>query len=261
MASFVDIMSRVCREDGPLAAAHIIAQDAMRATAMHSHQCGQLLGTTTSVVTLTTAHGHWVVPPANAVWVPPGFSHALQSHGAFSGWSLYVAERACGALPEAPCALKASGLLLEAIARAATWTGAPESRAQLALLDVVFEEIRSLPRDESLLPMPQEFRVARVAEAMLRNPGNNRPLDAWADVAGVAARTLTRRFLSETGMSFAEWRQRARLLKAVELLAAGKPVTTVALDVGYSNVGAFIDMFKKAMGVTPGRFLQGTDGV
>jgi AraC-like DNA-binding protein len=35
----------------------------------------------------------------------------------------------------------------------------------------------------------------------------------------------------------------------------------VALDVGYSNVGAFIDMFKKAMGVTPGRFLQGTDGV
>jgi AraC-like DNA-binding protein len=37
-------------------------------------------------------------------------------------------------------------------------------------------------------------------------------------------------------------------------LATGQPVTTIALDLGYDNVSAFIAMFKRVMGVTPGRY-------
>ena len=34
-------------------------------------------------------------------------------------------------------------------------------------------------------------------------------------------------------------------------------MTTVALDLGYDNVSAFIAMFKREHGVTPGRYAPG----
>ena len=46
-------------------------------------------------------------------------------------------------------------------------------------------------------------------------------------------------------------------MRALEMLAAGAAVTTVALDLGYDNVSAFIAMFKREHGVTPGRYAPG----
>ncbi|TKR55717.1 AraC family transcriptional regulator [Allopusillimonas ginsengisoli] len=65
---------------------------------------------------------------------------------------------------------------------------------------------------------------------------------------------MTRRLVAETGFSFTEWRQRVRLLKALERLVAGRSVTAVALDLGYDNVSTFIALFKRIFGVTPGRY-------
>ena len=58
-------------------------------------------------------------------------------------------------------------------------------------------------------------------------------------------------------MSFARWRQRLRLLGAVERLGRGGSVTDAALDVGYSSVSAFVSAFGQEFGVTPGRFAKG----
>jgi AraC-like DNA-binding protein len=38
------------------------------------------------------------------------------------------------------------------------------------------------------------------------------------------------------------------------LLAQGRPVTVVALDVGYDSPSAFIAMFKRTLGTTPRRY-------
>ena len=70
----------------------------------------------------------------------------------------------------------------------------------------------------------------------------------------MSGRTLARMFTAETGMTFGAWRQQARLLRALELMAAGQPVTTVALDVGYESPSAFIAMFRRALGVSPARY-------
>ena len=51
-------------------------------------------------------------------------------------------------------------------------------------------------------------------------------------------------------------RERLRLLQALRLLAAGDPVTSVALDLGYASTSAFIFMFKRAIGTTPGRYFR-----
>jgi AraC-like DNA-binding protein len=55
-------------------------------------------------------------------------------------------------------------------------------------------------------------------------------------------------------MSFSSWRERVRLLSAVEMLAAGTPVITVALDLGYDSPSAFSAMFRKNFGTPPSRF-------
>lgn len=75
-------------------------------------------------------------------------------------------------------------------------------------------------------------------------------------MAGIAPCTPARRFVAETGFGFSEWRQRARTLRAIELLAEGAAVTTIAIDLGYDNVSAFIAMFRRTIGMTPGRYAR-----
>ena len=53
-------------------------------------------------------------------------------------------------------------------------------------------------------------------------------------------------------MSFRSWRTRLQLMGAVNDLARGKPVETVAWKAGYSSPSAFIRMFRRLFGVTPG---------
>jgi AraC-like DNA-binding protein len=43
-------------------------------------------------------------------------------------------------------------------------------------------------------------------------------------------------------------------MRSLELLAAGEKITHAALEAGYSTPSAFIAMFRKVLGVTPGRY-------
>ena len=98
-------------------------------------------------------------------------------------------------------------------------------------------------------------RLLRVARSMMDNPADVRDLNAWAREVGASARTLSRLFTAQTGMTFREWRQQRRLLRALELLASGHNVTTVAAELGYDNTSAFIAMFRRCLGTTPARYL------
>ena len=55
-------------------------------------------------------------------------------------------------------------------------------------------------------------------------------------------------------MTFVRWRQQVRLLGALERLGSGQPVTTVALEMGYTSTSAFVKLFRESLGVTPGRY-------
>jgi len=222
--------------------------------APHRHARGQLLGTGAGLLAVEGDEGQWVVPPDHAVWVPPHQSQVVRAHGRFSGWSVYIAEGACGTLPDGPRVMRTSGLLREAVARAAGWGTGPRDSAQRRIAEVIFDEVRALPAEPFGLPMPEDARLLRVARGILDDLADPRGLEAWGEAAAMAPRTLTRRFTAETGFSLADWRQRARLMQAMARLAAGDPVNTVALDLGYDNVSAFIAMFRRALGTTPGRF-------
>ncbi len=86
---------------------------------------------------------------------------------------------------------------------------------------------------------------------MQRDRSVSEPLDALAKDAGAGVRTLERLFVKETGMTFRRWRQRARLLAALHRLAAGEPVTSTALSVGFRSTSAFIAMYGHSAPVEP----------
>ncbi|MET2897234.1 AraC family transcriptional regulator [Vibrio rotiferianus] len=105
-------------------------------------------------------------------------------------------------------------------------------------------------------PKHQSYSLGQVCNSLLDEPADNRSLKQWAEEINVSGRTLSRLFRNEVGMSFIEYRQQARLFHSLTLLAQNLPVTTVALECGFTSVSAFNHLFKHSFGVTPGRFFR-----
>ena len=107
------------------------------------------------------------------------------------------------------------------------------------------------------LPIPKDNRLKKIYQHLADRPEDNRTLAEWGKKVGATSRTLARRFRVETGMTFGQWRQQVRILEALKRLAMNEPVTTVAIELGYESQSAFISMFKKALGKTPGQYFSG----
>ena len=73
----------------------------------------------------------------------------------------------------------------------------------------------------------------------------------------MSRRTFTRLFRTQTGASFAAWRQQVCLLAAIERLSMGQPVTRVALDLGYASPSAFAAAFRQVLGTAPSQYMTG----
>ncbi|MGF1612086.1 MAG: helix-turn-helix domain-containing protein [Kiloniellales bacterium] len=223
----------------------------------HSHDRACLIYPAEGVVTVETEKGHWVVPPQRAVWVPGGVRHQTCMSGQVALRSLIVDQASIPDLPESLCVLGITPFLRELILHTCaepmgpTLDG-PDGR----IIAVILDQLRSLPVPAFPLPIPQDRRLQRLVEALLQNPADSRSLEDWGRTVGASSRTLARLFRAETAMTFRAWRQHLRVLEALRRLAQGEAVTTVALDVGYESPSAFVQMFKKCLGRTPGRYFS-----
>jgi AraC-like DNA-binding protein len=161
-------------------------------------------------------------------------------------------------LPQECCVVSIPPLLRELILHAVAMPrlyrpNSLEERIMNIILDLV-QTLKVAPLD---LPMPQDTRLQMISQTLAKNPADNRSLEGWGSKVGATSRTLTRLFRSETGMSFRQWRQQVRILEALKRLGGKELVTAVALDLGYDSPSAFIAMFKKALGKTPGQYFKG----
>ncbi len=100
-----------------------------------------------------------------------------------------------------------------------------------------------------MLPAYEPARA--VADALLADPADGRGLDELGRAVGASPRTLQRWFRLETGLTFQQWRRRARVQSSMGHLADGSPVTTVAHRCGFSSASAFIAAFRAETGTTP----------
>jgi AraC-like DNA-binding protein/mannose-6-phosphate isomerase-like protein (cupin superfamily) len=223
----------------------------------HRHNCDQFLYASVGVMTVTTVEGIWVVPPMRAVWIPAGTVHTFRASGVLMMKTLYIQPEHVAFMPATCRVLSVTGLLRELILRAAECSVAyPENGLEARLVQVILDQFHLLDEMPLALPVPVDDRLQRICDRLSRNPGDQRTLDAWGKIAGATGRTLARLCTKELGMTFRQWRQQIRLLEALRRLGRNEPVTAVAMDLGYDSPSAFITMFKKALGKTPGHYFD-----
>ena len=223
----------------------------------HHHARAQLIFATAGTMRVVTGQAMWVVPPRRALWMPAGTTHGIEMLDAVSMRTLYLRDDAAVAMPRDCRVLQVSPLLRELIVRATELPlhydeGGPAGH----LVALLLAELHGSQTLKLHLPMPHSRRLAALCRALLDQPGDRRTLGQWARTAHTSERTLARLFQKETGLSFAAWRQQARVLEAMGRLGGGAPVTQVALDLGYDSVSAFSAMFRRAAAASPSDYRQ-----
>lgn len=224
----------------------------------HWHTRAQFAFAVAGTIRVRSARHTWIVPPSRALWLPARTVHEIQMYGAVEMRSLYLDEGAAAAMPSACVVLEVTPLARELIVRAAALAEDYDANgADGLLMQLLVAEIRRLPPCALDLPLPESADLMRLCERILADLSTRRPSASDAGAMQTSARTLYRRFLRETGITFARWKQQARLLESIRRLAAGVPVTTVAVDLGYESPGAFSTMFRRALGIAPRNFAAG----
>jgi len=125
------------------------------------------------------------------------------------------------------------------------------NRNECALRDLLILHLKNASPMPTSVTLPKEQRALAVAEAILTNPAQSKPLAALCADAGVSVRTIERAFRKDVGTDFESWRRQVRLVKGVELLVSGCSIKEVAFAIGYRQPSAFVEMFRRTFGATP----------
>jgi AraC-like DNA-binding protein len=218
----------------------------------HSHTWGQLIYAAEGVMRVHAGGYVWIVPPARAVWAPPGIEHEIWAQGTFKMRTLYLAPTLAEGLPPECRALEVSSLLRELVLRIVELNMLDsEKDVHRHLIGVLLDELVNAQTLPLTIRMPTDRRALAVAMRLQQDPADRSELAALANGSGASTRTLQRLFHVETGLRFTEWRQRIRLLHAVTVLGTGASVTRAGEEAGYASTSAFIAAFRKHLGQTP----------
>ncbi|MBN3573743.1 helix-turn-helix transcriptional regulator [Vibrio neptunius] len=222
---------------------------------MHKHQKGQLLYAPRGCMNFALSNSVCILPPTKAVWIPPDTVHRAFMTNVVAYRSLYFD---CNAFrcPDSITIIEVSELLKALINKMAFW---PVDKPEIEMNNctaLFWEEFDHSKTYSYELPLPTDRRLnsfrLRVSDEAFLAPD----LVTLANSAGASTKTVTRIFKAETGMSYQEWRQQWRTLKAIELLCRERQVSDVAHWLEFSSDSAFIAFFKKQMGQTPLSFMK-----
>jgi len=219
------------------------------------HTWGQFVYAIAGLIELTVKSSRYAAPPDFGVWLPAGTEHLAWAGDRATYLVLDIDTSLCESLPNKPSIIAVSpiakAILQDLNKRGVHYPLRPEDTR---LIRVLIDQCAGGASLDTFVPVSNDRVLKPVLDALLRNPGDNRSLVQWAMHVHSTERTLARRCQRDLGMSFAKWRQRLRLTRAMTMLVEGRPIASVATELGYSTTSAFIAMFQGAIGVTPGAF-------
>ncbi|MBI6635174.1 helix-turn-helix transcriptional regulator [Pseudomonas paralactis] len=223
----------------------------------HRHNKHQLLYAIGGVMVVYSALNQWTVPPNRGFWMPCGQVHSLRCVGTLKMRSVFVRPDRFPNLPAEPKTVTVSPLLSELIKSSVSLKPpyADDSR-DARIMHLILDELAILPDLPLSLPQPADPRLSPICLALQDEPGDASTVADWSARLGLDQTTIQRLFRKETGMTFGQWRQQARLLLALERIAVGQKIIDVAFELGYESPSAFTSMFKKQFGKTPSHFFK-----
>jgi AraC-like DNA-binding protein len=227
----------------------------------HSHTRGHLVYAARGVLAVHNDRSTSIVPANRVAWIPAGATHHHRAHGDTDMRIVFLTAALTRRLPPRPAVFLASALAREVLL-GLTAAGRDFDRAARARLHrVLVDELHEAHEQPLHLPSPRDDRLRAVARILDDDPADNSPLAVLGQSVGAGARTLSRLFRDELGMTFYEWRTQLRICHALVLLAEGHDTTRVAHACGWSNPSHFIAAFARVAGTTPGRHRLTADSV
>ncbi|MBZ4322433.1 AraC family transcriptional regulator [Streptomyces huiliensis] len=217
----------------------------------HRHDEHQIVYAGRGVLSVTTDAGSWIAPGNRALWIPAGTVH---EHRAYGDTEIHLVGLPLEDNPlslDRPAVIGVGPLLRELIL-AYTEGPADPTAERLRLRAVLLDRLRRSDEQPLHVPTARDPRLAAVCAVLRDDPADPRTLAQLGAESGVSDRTLTRLCRAELGMSFPQWRTQVRLHHALRMLAEGASVSTVARHCGWASSSAFIDVFRRAFGHTPG---------
>lgn len=234
----------------------VIAHDSHRFSGpKHCHEEAQLLYAVSGVVSITTDNGTWIVPPSRAVWLPPKLEHETSSHRGVQFRSLLIDTSEIHGLPDECMVVEITPLLRELILKLASLAERPsgldrtDAVLRLFLMELSFQQAQPLN-----LPTPEHPELAQLCTQIREDLAVAISVENAAALLHMSRATFMRLFKRETGMSFGHWRQQARILDALTLLAEGRSILDVSLECGYNSPSAFSAMFRRSLGRAPSAY-------
>jgi two-component system response regulator YesN len=85
-------------------------------------------------------------------------------------------------------------------------------------------------------------------------------LEVIADNFNINSQYLSRFFKENIGVNYVNYINEKRINKAIEHLKNSEKVKDAAVKSGFDNIGTFINVFKKHMGITPGEYKEKLGG-
>ncbi|MGI9521700.1 MAG: AraC family transcriptional regulator [Hyphomicrobiaceae bacterium] len=220
----------------------------------HSHRRDQLIYAASGTMRVRADMRSWIVPPERALYMPRGISHSVVMRDTVDMRTLYIVPESRPDLPKDCAVITPKALLKELIA---ALVKEPENYVQSDrgtwMGKLILDEICRCKKLDFSIPMPTDPRLLRVCEHVIDNPGDNRSLAHYADIAAASERTLARICRGELEMGFAAWRLQVRFHYALEGLARGVTVGEVARACGYASPSAFAAAFRSNFGHPPSR--------
>jgi AraC-like DNA-binding protein len=220
----------------------------------HSHPEPKLLWAWTATVLVSAAERDWLIPPGYGLWVPGSVEHGGAVLRAGEGSVITFDPATCPITWSRPTGVSGGPLLRELITH--LYQSDPQDPDRFHAEALMFAQLTPLRPHDIHVTMPTDPRIRVIAERLIADPADSRELTYWADYTHAGLRTLSRLFRNETGLSFARWRTQVRVRSAIQMLAAGTIVDSVARHVGYRQTSAFIAAFRRVTGQTPGTYLQ-----
>lgn len=238
------------------AAGSIIQDEYDVDTHWHSHDMHQLQYAFEGSIEVEDAYARHLLPRQLAAWIPAGVVHRTSLHRVRSG-SILLAPAMIADAGERVHIIGVSPLMREMVIAAMRWplSAPPDdmSRAYFAAFALLCGEWIRVKTDLSLPTATEPALLAAMDHTRANLCGGD--MAAAARAAGLSERTLRRRFRAELGLSWEEYRRRARLLSAVELLTSTRhSVCVIAGQVGFESQSAFAKAFRALLGQSPQLF-------
>lgn len=209
------------------------------------------------VLRLEAADTTWTLPPARAAIIAAGHAVDIAIPQTVVSSSALFATDFVTAPPAALAVFDLTPLARALISECgrwgadADWSGDHAATMFRALAACCWELAAEPSRARMPVGRSPEVRraIALTESAIAHAP----TIETIAHEVGLTSRSLARRFEAELGMTWRATLRRARLLRAIELLAAddARSIAATAMDVGYSSLSAFNAAFRDLVGQTP----------